>query len=215
MDFKHSGGTNNKNLKVKTSNIQIEKSNIKVKTDQPQNSHINENNNLKAEENIKQANVIQKKEIEEHNRLKAENLHTRPKTKWHCSHPKLGVQIDITRWPKETQTHCNHCSFPFAGTPSAICDEINIDLVDMKLDDSFYCSESCALAHILETSNFTTPERMCNTRSWHQKFLGRTEQQNPALPRKYLQAFGGHLTIEQFRQETMHSFFIKHSPSGI
>ena len=95
-------------------------------------------------------------------------------------------------WPSTTHILCWHCAHPF-GTPPVP----KPTSYDMKLNRynvrGCYCSWSCAAADCRSVKETGNLDRMFST------VHGQSKQITPAPPKYVLKAFGGQMSIEEFR----------------
>jgi hypothetical protein len=105
-------------------------------------------------------------------------------------------------WPRSTSLHCRWCVHPFSGPPVAI--------PKWYIQETFfvtgcYCSYSCAAAHLFNRSDFNETEKWEFYNLLHllkEKILKKTSKIKLAPKQETLSVFGGHLSIDDFRDVT-------------
>lgn len=108
--------------------------------------------------------------------------------------------VDEGRWPTCTATLCWHCCHPFNTPPLPMPTKYDHKLKIFHVTGTF-CSWAC-----MKTYNLDSRSYMCHVNNtiitlFRQKCVGakKPEGIRPAPPRLALRAFGGALTIEEFR----------------
>ena len=103
-------------------------------------------------------------------------------------------------WPRCTDLLCWNCAHPFEGPPLGLPKSYD-ERTEQFVVTGIFCGPGCVVRYAREHS----PEQLVPRRlGWFGLFLrkafGREYDFYPAAPPRYmLQAFGGPLTIEQFR----------------
>lgn len=110
-------------------------------------------------------------------------------------------------WPLSTSIYCKWCVHPFSGIP--------ISIPKIYLDNTFfvsgcYCSFSCAAAHLFFRGDYTKIDKTNYYNLLHllkQKMLNKDnlEKIRVAPSQDILKIFGGHLSVEEFRNITKES----------
>jgi len=105
-------------------------------------------------------------------------------------------------WPRSTSVWCRWCCAPFSGPP--------VSVPRWKIKDTFfvlgcYCSYSCAAAHLFFRGDITDDDKWESYNLLHllrKKILNinSTKKIPLADPQELLQKFGGHLSVEEFRE---------------
>lgn len=112
------------------------------------------------------------------------------------------------QWPSSTDICCWHDCHPFTGTP------IPIPKNRGKRGDSnvlvvygVVCSANCGVAHILERNTYDQQLQLLLFKSMMTDVFGMDATSvfalEPAPPRIFLRMFGGHLSIDEFRQRSL------------
>jgi hypothetical protein len=104
-------------------------------------------------------------------------------------------------WPDSTNTYCWWCCHPFNGPPCA--------LPELYKKEKFYvsgcfCSFNCTAAYNFSKNEDTKWERysllnLMYKKLYNQKFI----KINIAPPREVLKIFGGYMSIEEFRENSL------------
>lgn len=105
---------------------------------------------------------------------------------------------EVGDWPVSTTCLCWHCCHPFDGPP------LPLPLrYDPKLDRfhvvGTFCSWACVKAYNMDSSSYMRHVNTTVITLFHKKCTGQLRCLRPAPPRLALKAFGGHMTIEEFR----------------
>ena len=108
------------------------------------------------------------------------------------------------KWPQNTSIHCKWCCHSFTGPPISIPKKY-INNIFYVFD--CYCGFSCAAAHLFFRGDITECDKLKYYNLLHllkQKILKRTkfEKIKLAPPQNVLKIFGGHLSVEDFRNIT-------------
>jgi len=104
-------------------------------------------------------------------------------------------------WPESTNTYCWWCCHPFNGPPCA--------LPELYKKEKFYvsgcfCSFNCTASHNFSRNDDNMWERysllnLMYKKLYNQKFI----KINLAPPREILKIFGGYMSIEEFRDNSL------------
>lgn len=107
-------------------------------------------------------------------------------------------------WPRSTSVWCRWCCSPFTGPP--------VSVPRWKIKKTFfvsgcYCSYSCAAAHLFFRGDITEDDKWESYNLLHllrKKILNinTTDKISLADPQELLHKFGGHLSVEEFRERT-------------
>jgi hypothetical protein len=97
---------------------------------------------------------------------------------------------------ESTDIHCWWCCHKFDNAPCP--------LPELYVDEKFYvfgcfCSFNCALAYNIDIDDYKTNERTTLLNMIHSDLCGNKEKLEASPPRQILKIFGGHLSIEKFR----------------
>lgn len=108
------------------------------------------------------------------------------------------------KWPENTSIHCKWCCHSFSGIPISIPKKY-INNIFYVFD--CYCSFSCAASHLFFRGDITESDKLKYYNLLHllkQKILKNTnlEKIKLAPPQNVLKIFGGHLSVEEFRNIT-------------
>jgi hypothetical protein len=109
--------------------------------------------------------------------------------------PKWG-----TEWPKRSETLCWYCCHPFDSRPLPMPIRYD-DRRDTFECYGVYCSFSCVKAYNRDCSKSITNRGTDSIAIslFKKRLIGKYERISTAPPRHFLQAFGGSMTIEEFR----------------
>lgn len=113
-----------------------------------------------------------------------------------------------TTWPTSTSLCCWHDCHPFTTTP------IPIPKLRSKQMNShvyvvygIFCSANCAVAYILEKNTYDQQLVLLQFKTMMVDVFGLDADSvfalEPAAPRIFLTMFGGHLSIDRFRQQSL------------
>jgi hypothetical protein len=107
-------------------------------------------------------------------------------------------------WPASTSSYCKWCCHPFLGPPVAIPRWYTKGVFYVTGN---YCSYSCAASHLFDSQNKDKNdcwEQYSLLHLLRKKILQQSEMEKIDLapPRDTLRIFGGHLTVEEFRDQT-------------
>lgn len=108
---------------------------------------------------------------------------------------QVRVDREARDWPRQTSILCWHCCHPFSNPP--IPKPVGFD--DRRRVfrvQGCFCSWRCAAA------GCKTLRETGYLNQLYKQVVGRPGGVKPALPKCMLQAFGGSMTIEQFRAQT-------------
>lgn len=115
----------------------------------------------------------------------------------------FGADHDASAWPRRTSVLCWHCCHPFDTIPVSFATSIRQREKGVEWTmKGVYCSVECCRRHLCESAAYNTPTLLMRLYDFAEKVLGidRPEDTQVAPPREALRAFGGTLTIEEFRQ---------------
>jgi hypothetical protein len=101
-------------------------------------------------------------------------------------------------WPSSTDILCWHCCHSFESVPIPLPLEYDDKRDRFKVSGTF-CSWGCVKKYNLESSNQLKTVRMSLIRLLRKKWSGVTDELLPSPPRCALRAFGGWMSIEDFR----------------
>lgn len=101
-------------------------------------------------------------------------------------------------WPTSTSTLCWYCCHPFDGPPLPLPLRYD-DRRDVWHVTGTFCSWACMKSYNLDSSSYMRHVNATYITLLHKRCTGRLEGIRPAPPRLTLKAFGGTLSIEEFR----------------
>lgn len=101
-------------------------------------------------------------------------------------------------WPTSTSTLCWYCCHPFDGPPLPLPLRYD-DRRDVWHVIGTFCSWACMKSYNLDSSSYMRHVNSTYITLLHKRCTGRLEGIRPAPPRLTLKAFGGTLSIEEFR----------------
>ena len=103
-------------------------------------------------------------------------------------------------WPLQTKVWCSHCAHPFTNMPLPLVARYDHDRRQAVCFGNF-CSANCGRAYALDHRPLSWAQAML----WYTKVLSECfgipaeTSGRPAWPKERLRAFGGDLSIEEFR----------------
>lgn len=101
-------------------------------------------------------------------------------------------------WPGSTSTWCWYCCHPFEGPPLPM--PIQYDSRrDIFTVTGTFCSWACMKAYNLDSSSYMRHVNATFITLFHKRCTGKLQGIRPAPPRLALRAFGGTMSIEEFR----------------
>ncbi len=108
----------------------------------------------------------------------------------------------IDEWSKHTDIYCWNCNFSFKDVPVFIPTRYDQNKL-VNGNENCFCSFPCASKYIEDTTH--DKSEMWQSKKFlcilYQKFTGNKLDYIPSgLHKKYLQIFGGELTIEEYRK---------------
>lgn len=112
--------------------------------------------------------------------------------------PKTVAVIDTGSWPSSTSVWCWHCCHPFSGPPLPMPIRYD-DRLDTFHVTGTFCSWACMKSYNLDSKSYMRHINTTIITLFHKKCTGKLERIKPAPPRLALKAFGGTMTIEEFR----------------
>ena len=117
------------------------------------------------------------------------------------------VTTRATGWPESTSIACWHDCHPFEGMPIPIpkYSKHNVSSgTSTYIVYGVFCSCNCAVAYILERGTYDQQQQLLLFKQMATTVFGLDTESvfalEPAAPRIFLQLFGGHLSIEDFRR---------------
>ena len=107
---------------------------------------------------------------------------------------KCLIQFDETEeWPVSTNISCWWCTYNFNNIPCGLPTNINKDKYNVL---GIFCSPQCAAAYNFDSKDNNIWERYALLNTIYSKDSNKIKL---APPREILKKFGGHITINQFR----------------
>ena len=114
---------------------------------------------------------------------------------------RVGKEVRVVErgdWPESTPTLCWHCCHPFGGPPLPL--PIKYDARrDVFHVTGTFCSWGCMKAYNLDSKSYMRHVNATLVTLFKKRCTGRLEGIRPAPPRLALKAFGGTMTIDEFR----------------
>lgn len=106
----------------------------------------------------------------------------------------------VNKWENNTNIHCWWCCHKFDTPPVSIPEKI--------YDKTYYvfgcfCSFNCAYSYNINMNDYKIWERLSMLKSLYTKMYNEKTDILPAPPRKALSMFGGHISIEEFRNNNI------------
>ena len=104
------------------------------------------------------------------------------------------------KWKDSTDIHCWWCCHSFDTPPVSIPEKI--------FDKTYhvfgcFCSFNCAYSYNININDYKIWERLSRLKSLYNKMYKDDKDILPAPPRKALSMFGGHLSIDEFRNNNL------------
>lgn len=112
--------------------------------------------------------------------------------------PKAVQIVQEGDWPTSTTNLCWHCCHPFSGPPLPMPFRFD-DKMDLFYVTGTFCSWGCVKAYNMDSSSYMRHVNSTIITLFHRRCTGATESVKPAPPRLALKAFGGTMTLEEFR----------------
>lgn len=120
------------------------------------------------------------------------------------------VTTRATGWPQSTSIACWHDCHPFDSMPISIPKYTKHDITSSSPTYVVYgvfCSCNCAVAYILERGTYDQQQQLLRFKQMAITVFGIDADSvfamEPAPPRIFLTMFGGHLSIEEFRSQSL------------
>lgn len=109
----------------------------------------------------------------------------------------------LIKWPSTTSTCCWYCCHAFETVP--VCIPVSYDTIQNVFEVfGIFCSWNCAKAYVQSTYSSESSEQLMWMRIMARDvFNTNLGVFSPAPPRMFLKMFGGHLTIEEFREKSI------------
>ena len=104
-----------------------------------------------------------------------------------------------TSWPLTSDQLCWHCCHAFTGTPLPMPIQYDERRNFYKVCGTF-CSWACMKSYNQKSNSHTSSVRGMHIAHFHRTCTGKVKLIHPAPPREALKAFGGWMTLQQFRQ---------------
>lgn len=101
-------------------------------------------------------------------------------------------------WPATSSCLCWHCCHSFAGPPLPMPIKYDDRLDEFHVVGNF-CSWACMKSYNMDSRSYMRHVNATIISLFHKKCTGKVQGIRPAPPRLALRAFGGHMSIEEFR----------------
>lgn len=101
-------------------------------------------------------------------------------------------------WPPRTDTWCWHCCHPFDGPPLPLPFKYDAARDEFHVKGTF-CSWACMKAYNMESGTYLKNVTATVITLFKKRCTGRLEPTRSAPPRVALRAFGGSMSIDEFR----------------
>lgn len=114
----------------------------------------------------------------------------------------FGESHDPSKWPEKTDILCWHCCHPFTTVPVSYPTRIMKRAKGTQwVMRGVFCSVGCCKRHVGDSMVFNSPTRLMWINMFANIVLGidRPETIRPAPAREFLKAFGGSMSIREFR----------------
>ena len=127
-------------------------------------------------------------------------------------HVDVNSGVATPQWPRTTTIACWHDCHPFDTTPIPIPKHTRVESGNGGVSTTFtvygvFCSCNCAVAYILERNTYDQQNLLLRFRQMMLDVFNVTSDEvfafEPAPPRIFLQLFGGHLHIDEFRRRSL------------
>ncbi len=110
------------------------------------------------------------------------------------------IENEERKWEEKTDVYCWWCCHPYETCPISLPEKVH--------DDTYYvfgsfCSFNCAAAYNINMDDYKIWERLSLLKSLYMKIYKKDVEITPSPPRKTLEIFGGHLSIEAFRSNAL------------
>lgn len=112
--------------------------------------------------------------------------------------PRAVRVVEEGGWPASSSCLCWHCCHPFDGPPLPMPIRYD-DRLDLFHVVGTFCSWACMKAHNTDSNSYMRHVNATVITLFHKKCTGKLQGIRPAPPRLALQAFGGTMTIAEFR----------------
>lgn len=117
---------------------------------------------------------------------------------------KCLIQFDETKqWPKTTNISCWWCTYNFKNTPCGLPTSMDKESCNVL---GIFCSPECAAAYNFDSKDSCIWERYALLNTLYGNKLNKIKL---APPREILKKFGGHITINQFRNNSKSEYNYK------
>lgn len=116
-----------------------------------------------------------------------------------ASQPGAVRVVDHGTWPATSSTLCWHCCHPFPGAPLPMPTRYN-DRLDIFHVAGTFCSWGCMKAYNMDSSSYMRHVNATVITLFRKRCTGKLESIKPAPPRLALKAFGGGMTLDEFRR---------------
>ena len=124
--------------------------------------------------------------------------HVKPLPIVPAPYPRTVRVVDEGTWPVSSSILCWHCCHPFASQPLPMPTHYN-ERLDMFRITGTFCSWACMKAYNMDSRSYMRHVNATIITLCRKRCTGKVEAVHPAPPRLALQAFGGDMTIEEFR----------------
>jgi hypothetical protein len=110
------------------------------------------------------------------------------------------MDASVNKWKNETDIHCWWCCHNFESPPVSIPEKIYDKTYHVF---GCFCSFNCAYSYNININDYKIWERLSMLKSLYTKMYNEKTDILPAPPRKALSMFGGHISIEEFRNNNI------------
>ena len=115
----------------------------------------------------------------------------------------MGAHTNVNEYPSSTTVWCHHCAHPFEGVP------VMLPMTRCVISKRFechgtFCSFNCAKRQALDMNQPRSLQMCALVSQFYKIVTGVRERVVAAPPRIALKAFGGTMTIEEFRASFLH-----------
>lgn len=110
----------------------------------------------------------------------------------------MGAHTNVNEYPSSTTVWCHHCAHPFEGVPVMLPTMRCVVSKRFECHGTF-CSFNCAKRRALDMNQPRSVEMCALVSQFYKAVTGVRERVIAAPPRIALKAFGGTMSIEEFR----------------
>ncbi|VVU94917.1 hypothetical protein CPAV1605_642 [seawater metagenome] len=110
------------------------------------------------------------------------------------------IDNEEKKWEEKTDIYCWWCCHPYDTCPISLPEKVHNDTYYVF---GSFCSFNCAAAYNINMDDYKIWERLSLLKSLYMKIYKKDVEITPSPPRKTLEIFGGHLSIDDFRSNIL------------